>query len=240
MARNPPDSPAAGARRPTTIGVASDGDEDNRRAQRRRSIIETAARRFARDGYAACEMESVAAGCGVAKGTLYLYFPGKQQLFFACTDWGMVQMQQAVRAAADSVEDPLRKIASAIRAYLLFFEQHPEYVELLIQERAIFKDRKRPTYFEHREANIGYWRELYRKLVADGRLRSDLPVDRMVDSVGSLLYGTMFLNHFIGQHVPRDEQHATLLRLMFQGIASESERRRLESELFPATHEPHE
>lgn len=199
-----------------------------RRAQRRQAILETAARLFAKEGYGGCEMERVATELGIAKGTVYLYFPGKQELFFACVDWGMSQMQQTVRAAAEHESDPYRRIAVAIRAYLVFFEEHPEYVELLIQERALFKDRKQPTYFEYRNLNLGYWRDQYRALIAAGRLRDDLAVERIVDTVGSFLYGTMFTNHFIGRKVPLDEQYAALLEIIFGGLLSDDERQRLQ------------
>jgi AcrR family transcriptional regulator len=201
--------------------------DSKRRTERRQAILETAARLFAQEGYTGCDMERLAAELGIAKGTLYLYFPGKQELFFSCVDWGMSHMQEAVRAAAQSVADPYLQIARAIRAYLAFFEEHPEYVELLIQERAMFKDRKRPTYFEYRDANRGYWRDLYTQLIADGQLRADLPPDRIVDTIGSLLYGTMFTNHFIGRSVTLDEQYRALLEIIFRGILSDDQRRHL-------------
>jgi AcrR family transcriptional regulator len=204
---------------------SGEGSAVRRRAERRQSILEAAARLFADAGYAGCEMERLATELGVAKGTLYLYFSAKQELFFACVDWGMSQMQQAVREAAERETDPVRRIACGIRTYLAFFEEHPEYVELLIQERAIFKDRKRPTYFEYRKVNLGYWHDQYRALMAAGRLRSDLPVERISDTVGSLLYGTMFTNHFAGRAVPLDEQSAVLLEIVFRGLMSDVERR---------------
>lgn len=196
----------------------------SRREQRRQAIVETSARLFAEHGYNDCDMECLAAELGIAKGTLYLYFPGKQDLFFACVDWGMREMQLAVRAAADSTEDPFEKLSKGIRTYLAFFDEHPHYVELLIQERAIFKDRKRPTYFEYREANRGYWRELYRSLIAAGRMRSDLPVERILDAIGNMLYGTMYTNHFIGRTVSLDEQYQSLLKVILTGILSDDER----------------
>lgn len=189
-----------------------------RRERRRRAIIETAARLFAEHGYDACDMARLAAELGIAKGTLYLYFRAKRELFYACVDWSMRHMQQTVRAAAAAADDPLEKIARGIRAYLEFFDRHPHYVELLIQERAIFKDRKRPTYFEHRDANRGYWRDLYQDLIAAGRLRSDIPPDRIVDTIGMLLYGTMFTNHFTGRSVSLDEQYDALMKIVRQGI----------------------
>jgi len=206
----------------------SDLTGSERRAQKRQAIVEKAARLFAQEGFAGCEMERVAAEVGIAKGTLYLYFPGKQELFFACVDWGMSWMQQTVRGAAESVSEPFERIAAAIRAYLAFFEEHPEYVELVIQERAIFRDRKQPTYFEYRAANLEYWRELYRQLIAAGQFRDDLPVERITDTIGSLLYGAMFTNHFVGRTVSLDEQYAAMLQILFKGLLSDAERARFE------------
>ena len=194
-----------------------------KRTERRQAMVETAAWLFAELGYDGCEMERVASDLKIAKGTLYLYFPGKQELFFACVDWGMSRMQLAVQSAAQSVDEPFERISRGIRAYLAFFEEHPHYVELLIQERAIFKDRKRPTYFEYRDANRGPWRKMYLELMAAGRLRNDLEVERLLDTIGSLLYGTMFTNHFIGRTVSLDEQHVSLLKIVFRGILGPAE-----------------
>ncbi|MBS0203804.1 MAG: TetR/AcrR family transcriptional regulator [Planctomycetes bacterium] len=190
----------------------------DRRSKRRRSIIEAAARLFAELGFTGCEMERVASELGIAKGTLYLYFPGKQDLFFACVDLGMQQMQTVVREAAATASEPFEIIACAIRAYLAFFDANPHYVELLIQERANFKDRKRPTYFEHRDANRGPWRKFYADLVAQGKLRDDIPVERMLDTVGNLMYGTMFTNLFIGRSASLDEQFNAILEIALRGI----------------------
>lgn len=203
---------------------ASHPSRSQKRTERHQMIVETAATLFAELGYSDCEMERVASSLGIAKGTLYLYFPGKQELFFACVDWGMTRLNCALRAAMDKVEEPFEKIGQAFRAYLVFFEDHPQFVELLLQERAIFKDRKRATYFEHRDANRPFWRELYSGLIATKRLRNDFPLERLLDTIGNLLYGTMFTNHFVGRATTLDEQYRLLMETVFRGLLSESER----------------
>ncbi len=193
-----------------------------RKNDRRQAIVETAARLFARRGYADCEMERVAAALRVAKGTLYLYFPGKQELFFACVDWGMAEMQRHIFEAAEEGLPPLKRISRAIRAYLEFFDQHPEYVELMIQERAIFRDRKKGTYFEHRDQIRPYFGQIYEQLQRDGILRSDLPVKRMLDAIGAMLYGTMFFNHAAGRSTTIDAQYRSLMTAIFGGLMTDA------------------
>jgi AcrR family transcriptional regulator len=195
-----------------------------KRSERHQMIVEAAASLFAELGYSECEMERVASSLNIGKGTLYLYFPGKQELFYACVDWGMTRLNCALRSAMQRVEEPFEKIGQAFRAYLVFFEDHPQFVELLLQERAIFKDRKRATYFEHRDANRPFWRELYSGLIESGRLRSDLSLEPILDTIGNLLYGTMFTNHFIGRKTSLDDQYRTLLECVFRGLLDEQER----------------
>lgn len=191
---------------------------------RRQSIIQAAAALFAKIGFSDCEMQRVASRLKIAKGTLYLYFTSKEELFSACVDWEMQQMQQALSEATEGITDPFDRIAKAIMAYLVFFDEHPDYVELLIQERAIFRGRKRPRYFEYRDANRGPWREMYVELVRAGRVRKDIPVERIMDTLGSLLYGTMFTNYFIGRSISMADQFTAIFEIVLRGILTEEER----------------
>ena len=114
-----------------------------------------------------------------------------------------------------------------------FFAERPEYVELLIQERAQFKDRTRPTYIEHRVVHVAEWRKLYGELTAAGRLR-EVPPQQISDVIGILIYGTMFTNYFAGPAKPVAEQARDILDVVFRGILSDEERGRLaDADLLP-------
>lgn len=192
-------------------------------ARRRQEILEAATAIFAESGYRCTDLQDVADRLGVGKGTLYRYFPTKQALFQAAVDRVMIGMRDAIDGAVEGAEDPLERIRRGVRAYLCYFDKHPEFVELLMQERAEFRDRKKPTYFEHREKNIGRWREVYRGLMAEGRVRS-IPVDRITDVVSNLLYGAMFTNYFAGRRKSLADQADDVLDIFFNGILSDSER----------------
>src|SRR5262245_50947353 len=135
-------------------------------SRRREEILDAAATLFAERGYADADTQVLADELHVGKGTIYRYFPSKRELFLAVVDRAMHRLREEVDAATADVEEPLERVAKAIRTYLDFFAEHPEYVELLIQERAQFKDRQKPTYFQHRDANIGRWQAMFRDLMA--------------------------------------------------------------------------
>jgi AcrR family transcriptional regulator len=193
--------------------------------RRREEILEAAAKVFAEHGYADGDTQVLADTLRVGKGTLYRYFPSKEALFLAAVDRLMRQLVQHVEAAATPVADPLERVAVAVRAFLGFCAERPEFVELLMQERAVFKDRKKPTFLEHREKNVERWRALYRGLTAEGRVR-DMPVERITNVLSDLLYGTIFTNHFAGRRDPPEVQARNILDIFFRGVLSDDERRR--------------
>lgn len=61
-----------------------DVDPATKKGRKRAAIIEVATARFAEQGYRATSMDEIASAVGVAKGTLYLYFPRKLDLMLAC------------------------------------------------------------------------------------------------------------------------------------------------------------
>jgi AcrR family transcriptional regulator len=199
--------------------------DPERCARRREEILDAATTLFAEQGYSEADMQVLADRLGVGKGTLYRYFPSKQELFLAAADRVMRNMSQQVDLAIAGIEEPLERLEKGISAYLAFFAQHPEFVELLIQERAQFRDREKPTYFQYQAVRIERWRALYRTLMAEGRVRK-MPVERITDVVSDLLYGTMFTNYFAGQRNPSEVQTRELLDIVFNGILSPEERER--------------
>ncbi len=194
----------------------------------RQEILDAATALFAEHGFNDADTQRLVCRLGVGKGTLYRHFASKRELFLAAVDRGMLRLREFQEAALDGVDDPLERIAVGVRTYLEFFEQHPEVVELLMQERALFRDRKRPTYFEHRERNVRQWRDLYRSMMEQGRLRR-MSAERISDVVGQLLYGTVFVNYFNGQTKSTAEQADEILDVVLRGILSEAERARTDA-----------
>jgi len=189
--------------------------------RRRSEILEAATTLFSKHGFAAADVEEIAEKAGVGKGTVYRYFPNKEGLFLAAVDHGMRNLKTAVDAGVATAKQPLEQIAEGVRAYLTFFDEHPDVVELLIHERAHFPDRTTPTYFIHRDANMGPWQDLFRELIRAGTIR-ELPVEQIIEVISDLLYGTMFTNHFIDRKKSPGRQCEDVLDILFRGILIET------------------
>lgn len=191
--------------------------------RRREEILSSAETFFAKHGYPNTDVQWVADALGVSKGTIYRYFPSKEDLFLETVRRGVRRMREHIDQAAAITPHPIDRIAASVRAYLEFFKINPALVELFIQERAEFKGLRKPVYFEHRDAARGPWREMIAKLIADGALRN-IPVERIIDVLGDALYGAMFTNHFAGRGKSFEAQAEDVLDVVFHGILSPEER----------------
>ena len=162
-------------------------------------------------------------GSRLARGLFTGISPASGELFLAATDRVMRRLQDEINAQVAGITDGLERVERGVATFLKFFADHPSFVELLIQERAYFKDRKRPTYFEHREVNIEPWRRLYSAMIDQGRIR-DIPVEQITDVVSNVLYGIMVTNFFNGETKSPDVQAKEILEVIFQGILTPDER----------------
>src|ERR1700722_15466151 len=84
-----------------------------RKEARPGEIVTAALASFAERGFAATKLEDVATAAGIGKGTIYLYFPTKEDLFRSV-------VRQAVlpnlEAAAALLDDPNTSAADILRA----------------------------------------------------------------------------------------------------------------------------
>ena len=185
--------------------------------RRREEILVVATAEFARRGYPNTDLQVVADRLKVGKGTVYRYFETKEALFLAAADRLMRRLKAETDGAAAKGRDALEQIALATRAYLRFFDRHPEFVEIMVQERAEFRDRKKHTYFAHRDVNIRPWKDLWRGMIARGEIRK-VPIDRIIDVFSGVLYGAIFTNYFESRRRSPERQASDILDVVFRGI----------------------
>lgn len=225
----------SGAIRHSSVKKIGRPPDELRQQQRRDEILDAAASLFAEKGFDRADTQALADLLGVGKGTIYRYFPSKRELFLAAVDRCIHRLGQAVDQSITTVADPLGQLAAAVHAYLKFFQENPACVELLIQERAQFRDRPKSTYFQHQEARIDRWHQRMRDLIAAGRVRA-IGAERITEVISELVYGAMFTNYFAGQRVPLEQQAQNIFDIVMRGILSDSERAKFSpSETCPNT-----
>ncbi len=97
-------------------------------------ILEAARGVFARKGFNNATMDDVAEAAGVAKGTLYLYFPSKREIFLETFRQGAVALQEEVRSKMDEEADAAGKILAFVRTRLEYAERNRDFFRIYYTE----------------------------------------------------------------------------------------------------------
>ncbi len=96
----------------STLAIPA-GRRERQKYERERRILAAARRLFDRKGYDGTSMENVAARAGLAVGTLYNYFPSKEELLFAISRADTEPLLRIGEAIlADPPDDPAEAIGA--------------------------------------------------------------------------------------------------------------------------------
>jgi len=99
---------------------------------KRRRILKEAAREFVSKGYKGANVNVIAEKSGIGKGTIYLYFPSKAELFSqALRESNEVWMAKA-REIVEAGEDPLDALKKLLELDVVLGVEHKELAQLWI------------------------------------------------------------------------------------------------------------
>jgi AcrR family transcriptional regulator len=102
--------------------------------RKRLDILDAAIDVFARDGFAAATVDAIASSAGVAKGTVYLYFRSKDELYGAALVRGGAELAALVTRQLAAATSLRAKIEAFVRVRLEYFEAHREFFRVYVAE----------------------------------------------------------------------------------------------------------
>jgi AcrR family transcriptional regulator len=144
---------------------------------RRLAILDGARKVFARQGYTETVVDDIAAEVGIGKGTLYLYFASKEQIYLAALLQDARELDRLTRecmAAAVTWQDKLR---AYMDVRLRYFDTHQDFVRIYMTEfRNMCMQGKPPDTELHHLAQQGEAQlaQIFAAAAARGEVR---PVD---------------------------------------------------------------
>lgn len=99
----------------------------------RNALVEAARAVFERDGYLDARMSDISVEAGVAAGSVYTYFDGKEEIFQAVADQVQEEMLHPHLRVRTGVTDPRRLIDLANREYLRSYKKNARLMALFEQ-----------------------------------------------------------------------------------------------------------
>jgi len=167
-----------------------------RRAEDRpREICAAALAVFAEKGFAAAKLDEIASRAGVSKGTLYLYFKDKEQLFRAVVRDAVVPNVERLRAALIQAGLPFGEL---IRLFLAKFVEVTDRVpvgavaKMVISESRNFPELAKVWHDEVVSKALGTMTALIEMAQARGEVRAGDARLHTFTLMGPMLMGVIY------------------------------------------------
>lgn len=169
------------ARRLTTVKPAgATGDK-------RDLILRAATRVFAQNGFFQSQVADVARVAGVAAGTVYLYFKGKDDLLVSIFERSMGEVIAEGRAAVADVSSPAERLRRIAHLHLgrLGRDQHLAVVfQVELRQSVKFMERFSATFLQD-------YLKLIRDAIADGQQSGAFRKDISATTAAKIFFGAL-------------------------------------------------
>jgi AcrR family transcriptional regulator len=188
----------------------------------RTSEILTAARSvFAEKGFANATVDDIADRAGIGKGTVYLYFPSKNDLFLALLRQGVLELFERAAQEISAASDPFGKLRAFVHARLDYCSQNHEFFRIYYTEFLRLQARVsggRPEFQDLYEEQLRLLESILESGIRVGQFR---PVD--VRIAAPMIYD--MVRAAVAQHVlkqsgiPVDGMTKLTVEMILGGIA---------------------
>ena len=101
---------------------------------KRKAILGAALTVFSRKGYAEASVDDVAEQAGIAKGTLYLYFRSKEELYLAALVSDLRAMSSEGRKAMERMHGLREKLRAFLRVRLEYTKSRQDFLRIYLAE----------------------------------------------------------------------------------------------------------
>lgn len=186
-------------------------------------ILEAARRVFARSGYNDTTVDQIAEVAGVAKGTVYLYFPSKGDLFRAALRSGLNELYERSLLEITAASTNAERVRAFIAARLRYCRENRDFFRIYYTEFANLKVRSssQPEFQDLYEQQVA----LLESLIAAGVQAGEL---RVLDTNKAAHLMFEYVRAAVAKHVlewpdePVETTISLVFDLMWKGIACES------------------
>jgi len=189
---------------------------------RRKAVLNAAIQQFANEGFAHADMDRIAGEAKVGKGTIYRYYSNKEGLFQAATDEAISRLRDFVLSAIQSEElkSSLEQLKSAGKAFLAFFDENRNLLEIFLQERGQFRGMIQAKYLNAYSENIQIFQTLVEACMDQGIIKR-MDSRKLLDTIGDMLAGLVYMWGVRQEKTSLAEKWAFVEHTIFEGILAE-------------------
>lgn len=144
---------------------------------RRKQVLEAAAKSFALFGYKATTMDQVAKIANVGKGTIYTFFTNKEELFDEILHAAILEMKRIAEHILRDDQDFFDNLYRVLDALLEFRDEHALFIKLSQEQREFGTPKANDSLTKVENVIVGYVQKVVDNFIRKGEIK---PCDSQV------------------------------------------------------------
>ena len=189
-------------------------------------ILEAARRVFARKGFAGASVDDIAETAGLAKGTLYIYFHSKRELYLAALRQGIAGLIEETRRNMEVARTAAEKIRAFLATRIRYAEKNRDFVAIYQAEFGSIH----PACLNRDFKNL-FQRQvrMLERVIEEGRARGAIrtvPADAAAFLVCEMTHALIGRRLRGWSHASVEEDIDFLFELVWKGLAAAGSRAR--------------
>jgi AcrR family transcriptional regulator len=194
------------------------------REDKRKRILTSALKLFARKGFEATALDEVARSSRLAKGTVYLYFKDKEDLYAQVVLDVLDRLEAYVAEGLERSQGVVEKLHSIAEGQLRFFSGNRDYYRLfsalMTTEAPLVHRRLVAPILEKRRRLESFLEELVERGKRERVIREDLENEAVVYSFVGMVHqatGRQCIDH--GSPAEAERTAAALMSILLSGVS---------------------
>ena len=150
----------------------------------RAKLLTAAAEEFARAGFERASVDAISLAAGYAKGTIYNYFPSKEELFLAVVEEALAQAAATAPVPADA--SAWERLTAVLAGFCGWASQQDPLARVLVRECLMGTPGLYPRVIGAEGPLTGELEGIIAEGIADGEVRNDVPAGVLALAVAGL------------------------------------------------------
>jgi len=185
---------------------------------KRNLILKAGEEIISKKGFSNATVEEITKRAKVGKGTFYLYFKNKDDLFYSIIKEGLNALVIEIRKTIEKIDDFFEKLKKGIEMYLAYHQKNYFLFKILLQEKPFLKNKNFVNFWDDFFNRWDFIKKGIKEQIKKKKIVKNIQPDDFLYSLLGILHGNIHRWLVQGRKYPLVEKKDLIYEIFVKGI----------------------
>ena len=185
---------------------------------KKKLILKAGEEIISKKGFSNATIEEITKRAKVGKGTFYLYFKNKDDLFYSIIKEGLDALVIEIRKTIEKIDDFFEKLKKGIGMYLTYHQKNYFLFKILLQEKPFLKNKNFVNFWDDFFKKWDFIKKGIKEQIKKKKIVKNIQPDDFLYSLLGILHGNIHRWLVQGRKYPLVEKKDVIYEIFVKGI----------------------